>query len=416
MKLNTIDKICNLENKIEILKKKILDIQKKHIGEITYENLKNLDFANIDFSDNDKDTNAGKIKKINLMDTLNLKEKEYMKQYKINTDNEHTNNKLKQKYDTEQKKKELIKMNTEKLNEINKKFNKEKSSLEEILSKLKKDREHKLNIKQLHDDKIVFLLDKITLLTEQNNSIRKNITKINNEIKALHKVCNEQIKKYQIEHKTKYKALCGGNNKNMENCKIKMRNMDNEKLECKLLFTEQYSLYLNQFYDLCNNYGGKETGIIKNCIIFTREQVQDKINELVEEIKKLKKNYYEKMDEEYLKTDYENEIEKLENKYKLKISEREKNIGVILNSIKSVIKQYKKKKKVKSREEIMEYIDDLKKQKLDLEFKNENLEMKYKDLIKLKMNIKPNCLEKLNNIKADSLKEIYSRKKECEGI
>ena len=207
MKLNTIDKICNLENKIEILKKKILDIQKKHIGEITYENLKNLDFANIDFSDNDKDTNAGKIKKTNLMDTLNLKEKEYMKQYKINTDNEHTNNKLKQKYDTEQKKKELIKMNTEKLNEINKKFNKEKSRLDEILSKLKKDREHKLNIKQLHDDKIVFLLDKITLLTEQNNSIRKNITKINNEIKALHKVCNEQIKKYQIEHKTKYKAL-----------------------------------------------------------------------------------------------------------------------------------------------------------------------------------------------------------------
>ena len=64
----------------------------------------------------------------------------------------------------------------------------------------------------------------------------------------------------------------------------------------------------------------------------------------------------------------------------------------------------------------MEYIDDLKKQKLDLEFKNENLEMKYKDLIKLKMNIKPNCLEKLNNIKADSLKEIYSRKKECEEI
>ena len=40
MKLNTIDKICNLENKIEILKKKILDIKKKNKKKIKNENLK----------------------------------------------------------------------------------------------------------------------------------------------------------------------------------------------------------------------------------------------------------------------------------------------------------------------------------------------------------------------------------------
>ena len=64
----------------------------------------------------------------------------------------------------------------------------------------------------------------------------------------------------------------------------------------------------------------------------------------------------------------------------------------------------------------MEYIDDLKKQQLDLEFKNQDLEMKYKELIKLKMNIKPNCLERLNILKADSLKKIYEKKKECDKI
>ena len=61
----------------------------------------------------------------------------------------------------------------------------------------------------------------------------------------------------------------------------------------------------------------------------------------------------------------------------------------------------------------MEYIDDLKKQRLELEYINEDLETKYKLLIELKLNIKPNCLERLNNIKADSLKKIYLKKKEC---
>ena len=32
------------------------------------------------------------------------------------------------------------------------------------------------------------------------------------------------------------------------------------------------------------------------------------------------------------------------------------------------------------------------------------------------MSIKPNCLEKLNILKADSLKKIYLKKKECAKI
>ena len=90
-----------------------------------------------------------------------------------------------------------------------------------------------------------------------------------------------------------------------------------------------------------------------------------------------------------------------------------KDIEKTLNSVKNIIEQYKKQKKLKSREEIMEYIDDLKKQKEELEYINEDLEEKYKNLIKIKLNIEPNCLEKLNIMKADSLKEIYLKKKEC---
>ena len=417
MKIKIVNKICNLEKKIELLKKKILEIQIKKLGELTYENLKKIDFANIDFSDTEKKTKEMKIKKVNLMDLLKIKEDEYNEQLKMNTDNEHTNNKLKEKYDKEKQKKQMKKKYVEKLNKINGIFNEEKKNLDETVIKLKQDREHKLHIKQLHDDKIVFLLDKIRYFTDHNNSIIKNIRDENKKIKALQKVCNNEIRKYQMEHRKKYKELCGGgNNKNMENCKIKMKKMDIKKLNCKLFFMEKYNIYLGEFYELCEKYGEKENGIVKECITFTREQVQNKIDELIENTEKLKKSYYEEMDENYLKTDYEGEIEKLENEYKLKIEKREKEIKTILDSVKNVIEQYKKKKKIKSRKEIMEYMDDLKKQKLDLEFKNEDLELKYKELIKLKMNIKPNCLERLNIIKADSLKEIYTKKKECAEI
>ena len=422
MKIKIVNKICNLEKKIELLKKKILEVQIKKLGELTYENLKKMDFANIDFSDTEKETTAMKIKKENLMDLLKTKEDEYNEQLKMNTDNEHTNNKLKEKYDKEKQKKQMKKEYVEKLNKINGIFNEEKKILDETVIKLKQEREHKLHIKQLHDDKIVFLLDKIRHFTDHNNSIRKNIRDENKQIKALHKACNNEIRKYQIEHRKKYKELCGGgnnnnnNNNNLKICKNKMKKWDMKRLDCKLFFMEKYNIYLGEFYELCEKYGEKENGIVKECITFTREQVQNKIDELIENTEKLKKSYYEEMDESYLKTDYEGEIEKLENEYKLKIEKREKEIKTILDSVKNVIEQYKKKKKIKSRKEIMEYMDDLKKQKLDLEFKNEDLELKYKELIKLKMNIKPNCLERLNIIKADSLKEIYTKKKECAEI
>ena len=422
MKIKIVNKICNLEKNIELLKKKILEVQIKKLGELTYENLKKMDFANIDFSDTEKETTAMKIKKENLMDLLKTKEDEYNEQLKMNTDNEHTNNKLKEKYDKEKQKKQMKKEYVEKLNKINGIFNEEKKILDETVIKLKQEREHKLHIKQLHDDKIVFLLDKIRHFTDHNNSIRKNIRDENKQIKALHKACNNEIRKYQIEHRKKYKELCGGgnnnnnNNNNLKICKNKMKKWDMKKLDCKLFFMEKYNIYLGEFYELCEKYGEKENGIVKECITFTREQVQNKIDELIENTEKLKKSYYEEMDESYLKTDYEGEIEKLENEYKLKIEKREKEIKTILDSVKNVIEQYKKKKKIKSRKEIMEYMDDLKKQKLDLEFKNEDLELKYKELIKLKMNIKPNCLERLNIIKADSLKEIYTKKKECAEI
>ena len=72
---------------------------------------------------------------------------------------------------------------TDKLNILTKTFEEEKNKLEENLSNIKQERAHKLNIKQLYDDKIVLLLDKITHYTEHNNSIRKNIRQENKEIK-----------------------------------------------------------------------------------------------------------------------------------------------------------------------------------------------------------------------------------------
>jgi len=298
---------------------------------------------------------------------------------------------------------------------MNNEFDIEKKNLDENLMKLKKDREYNLNLKRLYDDKIIFLSDKITHFTEHNNSLKKSIKKVKKEIKDLQYYCEYKVEEYENEHKKNYNSICGGNisNNKIEICKNKMKKWNMKKLNCKLLFMEKYNIYLGEFYEICNKYGEKENGIIKDCIIFTREQVEDKINELEIGVKNLENKYYEVNDEDIIKNDYEEEIIKLEENYKLKIENRKKEIEKILNSVKNVIEQYKKQKKLKSREEIMEYIDDLKKQKAELEYINEDLKEKYKNLIEIKLNIEPNCLEKLNIMKADSLKEIFLKKKEC---
>ena len=50
-----------------------------------------------------KKKNTSKIKKITLMDLLKIKEEEYDKQLKLNTNNDHENNKLKEKYNMKKK-------------------------------------------------------------------------------------------------------------------------------------------------------------------------------------------------------------------------------------------------------------------------------------------------------------------------
>ena len=201
MKIKTINKICNSEKDIELLKKKILTIQIKHLGELTYKNLEKMDFVNIDFTDNEKDKNEQQVNKINLMESLKMKEEEYNRNYKMNNDNEHVNNQLKIKYDVEKQKTVMKDNHINELNIINSSFNTDKKMLEENLMKLKQDREHNLHIKQLHDDKVIFLLDKITHFTEHNNSIKTHIKQINEEIVVLQKICNNKVKIYKIEHK-----------------------------------------------------------------------------------------------------------------------------------------------------------------------------------------------------------------------
>ena len=346
MKIKTINKICNLERDIELLKKKILTIQIKHLGELTYKNLEKMDFVNIDFTDNEKDKNEQRVKKKNLMEILKMKEEEYNKNYKMNTDNEHINNQLKIKYDVEKQKTEMKNKYINEINIINSSFNEDKKMLEEKILKLKNERVHNLHIKQLHDDKIIFLLDKITHFTEHNNSIKTHIKQTNKEILTLQKICNNKIKIYNIEHKKKYNTLCGGSSKQLDTiaiCKNKMKQMKTEKLNCKLLFVEKYKIYLGEFYILCNKYGKAENGVIKDCITFTREQVQNKIDELIEKTEILKKTYYEEMNEDLIKKDYKSEIEELKKNYKSKIEKKNKDIEKILNSIKIVINKYKKK-------------------------------------------------------------------------
>ena len=296
-----------------------------------------MDFPNIDFSDNEKDKNIIRIKKITLMDLLKIEKEAYEKQLKLNTNNEHERNKMEEKYNIEKQKIKIKKDYVEKLNNLTKTFDEDKNKLEETLSNLKQERHHKLNIKNIYDDKIVLLLDEITHYTEHNNSIRKNVRQENKEIKALQKACNNEIRKNKLEYNAKYNAMCGGKKKNEEEiCENELKKLSKEKLNCKLLFLEKYNTYLNIFYQICNYYGENENGIVKDCITFTIDQVQNKIDELIKNTKELKKNYYEKMDEKFIKIDYESEIEKLDNDYKLKIKEKKKIYKIYINSYKEI--------------------------------------------------------------------------------
>ena len=109
MKIKTINKICNLEKKIELLKKKILEVQIKKIGELTYSNLKKINFIDIDFSDNEEEKKFIRRKKENLMELLKMKEYDYNKQLKMNNDNDYVNNQKKEENNMKEKKKKIKK-------------------------------------------------------------------------------------------------------------------------------------------------------------------------------------------------------------------------------------------------------------------------------------------------------------------
>ena len=44
-----------------------------------------------------------------------------------------------------------------------------------------------------------------------------------------------------------------------EKCKNELKKLNEEKLNCKLLFVEKYNNYLSIFYQICKYYGESET-------------------------------------------------------------------------------------------------------------------------------------------------------------
>ena len=82
--------------------------------------------------------------------------------------------------------------------------------------------------------------------------------------------------------------------------------------ENELLFLKKYYYYLKEFYSLCENYGSSANGIVKECVSFTNEQVNDKIIELNNFNNKFDKESYI-VDEEKYKTEYESTMKVLLN-------------------------------------------------------------------------------------------------------
>ena len=396
-----IDKFVSKINKI---KKTILKCQLEKLGEITVENLQNL---GLDYPES--------------MTKLKIVEDIYKENMNLKNTYDSKLKEIKEKYNI--KDKSLInKEYSNKIEEMKQVYNKEYGELQEKVRALENDRLRDLRINNNYKVEVDVLTNDIYVNKKMIIDLKDKIKIINNELKDLTANCNIKINNINKKYKKKLDLYCCDTQKGG----ILARKVSNEKIisQCKknntmksvneneLLFLEKYYYYLKEFYKLCKNYGNSANGIVKECVSFTNEQVNDKIIELNNFNNNFDKEGYN-IDEEKYKNDYETDMKTTRTYFDNIINKDKKMFDLELSNIKELIKKYETMEKLKTREENNNFIDRIKKEKLEIEYQKEQLEEIYLNKSKKKLSFKGDCYKKMNDLNIEKMTILEEKKTRC---
>lgn len=422
-KIKNYEKIMNLICKIEKIKEDIFTCQRLNLNaEITVKDLKKMNFPNN-----------------TLLLNLETLENEYNQNMKYVTDYNNSiinlKKNLKKKYEKISEK-NLLKEYNEYINKENLDYNKTYNDLQKKLRDLEYTRLDNVKLNNKYKIKMDIILDDIKLYKAQVLILQNNILKIDNELYddtilqldntdiqlegMINKECAEELKILNQKYDEKSKKQKGGTTSNSESItKIKpvitkekpdkvVKKIEKVvKKEENILFLEKYYSYLEEFDELCKRYMRTDSDVPMKSIIFTDEQVNNKIEELENINKEFNSGDYEKIDEEYVEHQYKKKLETKKTKYDLKKKEHKEIINLKLSGIQFMIKKYEEMDKFNTRDENIELIENLNKEKFDLKRQIDQLESTYLDKYEVKINFNHNCKREINKLKQKRIDEIY---------
>lgn len=397
--------------KINELKKEILEVQITKLGEITSDNLKTLNYENEVLLQDLLIEEQQKKNNDDYINNYNTKYKELEEQYNtkkiLNKMKIDYNNKVKIKKDS-----------------YNTRYNK----LQKTLRELEYSRNSAMNLNNSYKIDIDIKNDDIYKKKQYILLLQLEIRNLKVILDNLNKECNDKLKSINNKYNTRFNSLeC----KEIINEEITSESMMGGTSKSKLLswcsnkkhivpnklFLDKYIIYLTEFLELCNYYN--TIGNIPNrCIMFTDEQVSDKINEL----KRINENFSEDnyiIDEEAIKNNHNNTINTKKEYYKNKIIKLNNKHNLFINNLNNLIKHYNSLKKLNTGEENMKLLDDLDKNIFDLNEQIIKLEEEYLKLNRDIKSHKKDCLKKTNNLTSAKIlliEECLSNKSENDNI
>ena len=382
--------------KINELKKEILEVQISKLGELTVENLKTLNYEN-----------KVLLEDLHILEQQKQNNDQYINAYNIKKKD------IEEKYNTKKILNEMKINHNKKIEEETNKYNTTYNDLQKTLRELEYNRNSSMDLNNSYKKDIDIKNYDIYKKQQDILLLKLDIKNLQEKFDNLNKDCNNELKIINNTYEKKFNSLectkiineeiineetmTGGTSQNklLDWCSKKKNNVPNK------LFLDKYIIYLTEFLELCNYYGNKGN-ITKKCIMFTDEQVHDRINDLT----KINENFSEdnyNVNEESIKIKHDTVINTKKKHYKKILIKLKNKHNLYISNLNNLIKYYNSLKPLNTGEENMKILDDLDKKIFSL---NEKIITLEKNNLELNSNInshKKNCLKKTNNLTSAKL-------------